>query len=75
MTLDQLAIGQTANVTCTLDQQPGFTDHCISLGIEPGADVKVLRRAPGGGPLQVKVLNTLYAVRSLDAKQIKVAVA
>ncbi|WNO10835.1 FeoA family protein [Teredinibacter sp. KSP-S5-2] len=75
MTLDQLAIGQHAHITCTGGGQEDFTSFCQSLGIEPGASVRVLRKAPGGSPLQVKVTNTLFAVRNLDAQQIKVKIA
>lgn len=73
MTLNQLLAGQTAKVVdISLDQQ-ALAFRCQSLGITPGCSVEVLRRAPAKGPLQIKVLNTLYSIRSADAAHIRVS--
>lgn len=37
------------------------------LGLRPGAVVEVVRRAPFGGPLAVRVSGTLLAMRPVDA--------
>lgn len=73
MTLNQLLDGQRANlVHISIDQQ-SLAFRCQSLGITPGCSIEVLRRAPAKGPIQIKVLNTLYSIRSSDAAHIRVS--
>jgi len=66
----------------------GHGDHCLvieiasehaelrsrlyALGIIPGSKVEVLRFAPLGDPMQVKVGNSLISIRKSEAKVIEV---
>lgn len=66
----------------------GHGDHCFvveiasehaelrsrlyALGIIPGSKVEVLRFAPLGDPMQVKVGNSLISIRKSEAKVIEV---
>lgn len=43
-----------------------------SMGVVPGAVAQVLRVAPLGDPLQVRVEGTLLSIRKQDAHQIQV---
>lgn len=43
-----------------------------SMGVVPGAQATVLRCAPLGDPLQVRVEGTLLSIRKRDAHQIQV---
>lgn len=72
MTLNQLVAGQSASVIGISVDQHALANRCQSLGITPGCAIEVLRRAPAKGPLQIKVLNTLYSIRSADAEHIGV---
>ncbi len=72
ITLNQIAAGCSANVSFLPDMHANLKHRCQTLGIVPGSLVKVLRRAPGKGPLQIKVLNTLYSIRPKDAESIQV---
>ncbi len=72
MTLNQLATGQSASIATVPEALMGLKHRCMTLGITAGSTVEVLRRAPGKGPLQIKVLNTLYAIRPNDAMHIQV---
>jgi len=72
MTLNQLRHGQHATIRHCDHSLQQFTQYCADLGISAGAKVQLMRRAPGQGPLQIKVLGTLYAIRPDDAKNIKV---
>ena len=47
-------------------------DRLMELGFVAGEEVRVLRRAPLGGPLQVQVRDTCYAIRRSDAKHISI---
>ncbi len=73
MTLNQLLDGQSALVIDIAMDQESLAFRCQSLGITSGCTIEVLRRAPAKGPLQVKVLNTLYSIRSSDAAYIRVS--
>lgn len=70
--LSQLRVGQVAEVKGFINQVPSFQQLCQNLGIKPGADIEILRKARGKGPLQVKLLGTLYAMRKTDAEGIQV---
>tara|TARA_Y100000814_G_scaffold30203_1_gene19452 strand:- start:453 stop:689 length:237 start_codon:yes stop_codon:yes gene_type:complete len=66
----------------------GYGDHCLvaeistehaelrsrllALGIIPGSKVEVLRFAPLGDPMQIKVGNSLISIRKSEAEIIEV---
>ncbi len=72
MTLNQLLDGQCASVVDIPMDQNALMHRCQSLGITPGCSIEVLRRAPAKGPLQIKVMNTLFSIRNGDAEHIRV---
>ena len=39
----------------------------MDLGIIEGVEVEMIRRAPFGGPVQIRVLNTMLALRRQEA--------
>jgi DtxR family Mn-dependent transcriptional regulator len=53
--LGQLAPGDRARVVRVEDNDPQFLRHLSSLGLIPGATVRLLRQAPFDGPLAVRV--------------------
>jgi len=48
-------------------------DRLVELGLTAGAPVRVVRRAPLGGPLQVQVRDFLLSLRPTEARAIDVA--
>lgn len=56
----------------------GFTEEgealsrLHSMGVIPGAKATVLRSAPFGDPMQVRIDGALLSIRKRDAQQIKV---
>ena len=48
-------------------------DRLVELGLTVGAPVRVLRRAPFGGPLQVQVRDFVLSLRQQEAADIQVA--
>lgn len=75
MTLNQLLVGQIGQIGQLLDGNSALIRQCATLGLTPGATVKVLRCARGKGPMQVKCEGTLYAIRADEAAQITMIVA
>ncbi len=43
-----------------------------SMGVIPGAEARLLRTAPLGDPMQVRIEGTLLSIRKRDARQIQV---
>lgn len=64
--------------TNVLTRITGFTKEGESLsrlhkmGVIPGAEATVLRTAPMGDPMQVKIEGMLLSIRKQDARQIQV---
>ncbi len=71
MTLKELEIGKTA----TIDQVGGegsLRQHFLDMGLIPGARVKVVKYAPMGDPIELRVHGYELTLRLADAAQIKV---
>ena len=71
MKLSCLRCGESASVTCVQG------DACLvrrlqALGVRPGKDVSVIRRAAFGGPLHLRVGSTEFFLRSREAESITV---
>ena len=71
MTLLNLKNGQSARVI-DINKKAHCYDRLLELGFTQGEEIKVLRRAPLNGPLQVEVRNSYFAIRPSDAKHIRV---
>jgi len=71
MTLAELTQNKPGRIT-------GFTkkgeslSRLQSMGVIPGAEAQLLRTAPLGDPMQVRIEGTLLSIRKRDAQQIQV---
>ena len=54
MTLDELQPGQAA-VIALVQGTGALRHHLLDMGLTPRAEVSFVKRAPMGGPIQVKV--------------------
>ncbi|GAA5437536.1 FeoA family protein [Deinococcus aquaticus] len=70
-TLDQLNPGDTAHVV-SLDPRHPLRRRLLELGFVRGAPVTVVRRAPMGDPLELRVNGTDLALRLADLRGIRV---
>ncbi|MBS2039461.1 ferrous iron transport protein A [bacterium] len=68
-TLAQLPLNHTAVVESINGPQP-FVRRLLSLGVSPGCQVRVVRQAPLGDPLQVEIGRLQLAIRRLEAGQV-----
>jgi ferrous iron transport protein A len=71
LALTRLPRGQRAAVVEVRAHGPAGEDvpqRLRELGFVEGEDVEVLRVAPGGGPLAVRVGATLFALRAAEAE-------
>jgi ferrous iron transport protein A len=72
MTLDEVPT-RTPVTVARLLLAPADQRRLLELGLRAGARVEVLRQAPFGGPLAVRVAGGLLALRRSQAGRIEVA--
>lgn len=79
MTIDDLLIGQKAKVVRLIDTEsssPDLSERLSDIGFTHGESVAVLARAvPGGDPLVVRVGQSRFALRRIEARCIHVVKA
>ena len=70
MTLDELHIGQTAMVTA-VGGDGALRQHFLDMGLTPGTDVTLVKYAPLGDPMQLRIRNYELTLRRADASHIQ----
>ncbi|MBU0506663.1 ferrous iron transport protein A [bacterium] len=72
MVLLNLQQGQKSKLI-KIDKGISCYDRLLELGFTTGEDITILRRATLGGPLQIKIRDTSYAIRRDEAAFITVS--
>ena len=70
MTLDHLAEAARCRVVAAATTNPPLQSRLYALGLYPGVEVSVLRFAPAGDPIQLRVGTTLLSIRKQEAAEI-----
>lgn len=70
-TLDLLAPGDRAVVRGIIAEKE-FATRLMELGLTPGTEVALIRRAPFGDPLELAVRGTHFSIRRSEAERIHV---
>lgn len=73
MTLEELPIGKSARVVA-VNGEGRVTRRLLEMGVVPGVGVEVIKRAPFGDPVQVRVRGYSLAMRKTEANSIEVTV-
>ena len=71
MTLKDLSIGKTATV-CSVGGEGALRQHFLDMGLIPTADVTMVKYAPMGDPVEVRIHSYELTLRLDDAAQITV---
>jgi len=71
-TLGALKPGETARITGYASEDAGYRHQLLALGLTPGAQVAVVRFAPLGDPMQIRVRGVALFLRKADANIIRV---
>jgi ferrous iron transport protein A len=71
LSLDELPIGAQARVLAVNGSGP-VARRLMEMGVVPGAPVRVIKAAPLGDPLEVRVRNYHLALRRNEAQTITV---
>ena len=75
MTLADMVPNSQCRITDTADEHLDLQSRLYALGLYPGALVRVLRSAPFGDPIQIKVGSTLLSIRRQEALFVRVEAA
>jgi ferrous iron transport protein A len=70
-TLDQLSQGQRARVE-TVSGSPGVVQRLYEMGLLEGDEIEVVRFAPLGDPIEIRIANTHLSLRRIEAAGVKV---
>ena len=73
MTLRDLSVGQTARIT-KVGTTGALKQRFVSMGLTKGVEVKVIKIAPLGDPIEVELRGYNLSVRKDDAKNIEIEV-
>ena len=71
MTLKDLPIGKTATI-CTVGGEGALRQHFLDMGIIPKAEVTMVKYAPMGDPIEVRVHSYELTLRLADAEKIEI---
>ena len=71
MKLSELKLGQIATVLSVSDKE-SIKNRLQCFGITDGVKIRLIRRAPLGGPLEIKVRGFYLALRKSVADKISV---
>ena len=72
MTLTQLPKGQDARVVA-VNGSGSVTRRLMEMGVIPGVGVRVVKSAPFGDPIQIRVRGYSLAMRKSEAEAIEVS--
>jgi Fe2+ transport system protein FeoA len=71
MTLDELEIGQAGTITGIQGQGP-VVQRLMALGLLAGSPVRITRRAIGGDPIEVAIMDYALSLRREEARRVQV---
>ena len=71
MTLNELQIGQFAQITA-VHGEGALRQHFLDMGVIPGAGVSIVKFAPMGDPMELRIHGYELTLRVADAQQIDV---
>ena len=69
MTLRELGVGESA-VVMTVGGEGSLRQHFLDMGILPGAEVKLMKYAPMGDPMELLVQGYVLTLRLAEAEKI-----
>ena len=71
MTLKELGIGQSAMI-CKVGGEGALRQHFLDMGVVPGAEIKLMKLAPMGDPIEIRVRGYELTLRIEEAEKIEV---
>lgn len=72
MTLDKLETGKDAIIQAVNCQEPSLRKHILDMGLTPGTEVTLVKIAPMGDPIELRVRGYELTLRKDDAAHIDI---
>ena len=72
MILNELKVGTAARSRSSSGDRPDYRRHLLMLGATPGATFEVVRVAPMGDPIEIRVRGSMVSVRKGEAEIVEV---
>ncbi len=72
MTLKDLGIGKSASIV-SVGGEGALRQHFLDMGLIPGAEVTMVKHAPMGDPVEVRIHSYELTLRLADAQKIEIA--
>ena len=72
MTLNELQIGESARIE-RVDGEGALRQHILDMGVIPGAEVQLVKLAPMGDPMEIRIHGYELTMRLADAENIGVS--
>lgn len=69
MTLKELPVGKTATIT-TVGGEGALRQHFLDMGVIPGMEIRLVKYAPLGDPMELQIQGYELTLRLADAEQI-----
>lgn len=73
MNLDKLEVGKEATVDAIHCDDKALKKHILDMGITPGVKVTLIKTAPMGDPMELKVRGYILTLRKNDAGKIRIS--
>jgi ferrous iron transport protein A len=73
MTLTELPVGTLGRVV-SVHGNSAITRRLMEMGVVPGVSVKVIKAAPFGDPLEIKVRRYSLALRKNEANAVEISI-
>jgi ferrous iron transport protein A len=71
MTLKELPAGESARVVGVRGDSP-VSKRLMEMGVVPGVNIRVVKTAPFGDPMEIRVLGYNLAIRRNEAASIEI---
>lgn len=72
MTLQDLSVGDRGQVAGYEEGGRAYRKKLLSMGLTPGAELEVVRVAPMGDPVEIRVRGTSVSLRKGEAEALQV---
>ncbi len=72
MNLNNLSIGASATVVA-VNGNNAITRRLMEMGVVPGVSLRMIKSAPFGDPLEIRLLGYHLAVRKSEAETIEIS--
>ena len=72
LTLNVIAQGQCVKMVRFHEAPPALRHKLLAMGLTPGVELKVVRIAPLGDPIQIVLRNCTLSLRKKECQQIEV---